>query len=167
MLLYSVAFSNDGKTLASGGADGIVKLWDVAARKESKVFKPPTNEKGNPAPPPGGVTGVVFTPDGKRLVSIQDRFVRLWDVTTGNQIKAMGPTLDDLYGLAVSRNGNLLATSGYAGYVTLWDLAAGKQRVSHKLKAFGAYCIAFTPDGKSVVTGHDNHHCYVSPVSAP
>jgi hypothetical protein len=42
----------------------------------------------------------------KRLVSIQDRFVRVWDVKTGKQVKEMGPTLDDLYGLAVSRDGN-------------------------------------------------------------
>ena len=59
------------------------------------------------------------------------------------------------------------ATSGYAGHITLWDLVGGKKSASRKLKAFGAYCIAFTPDGKSVVTGHDDHRCYVHPFAAP
>ena len=43
----------------------------------------------------------------------------------------------------------------------------GKPIMSKKLKAFGAYCIAFTPDGKSLVTGHDNHNCYVTPIEGP
>ena len=97
----------------------------------------------------------------------QDRFVRLWDVKTGTQAKEMGPTPDDLYGVAFSRDGKALATSGYAGYITQWDLGAGKKVASRKLKAFGAYCIAFTPDGKAVVTGHDNHKCCVNAFSAP
>jgi WD40 repeat protein len=93
--------------------------------------------------------------------------VRLWDVKTGAQVKEMGPTPDDLYGVAFSRDGKSLATSGYAGHITLWDLGAGKALASRKLKSFGAYCIAFTPDGKSVVTGHDNHTCYVNALGAP
>jgi WD40 repeat protein len=97
----------------------------------------------------------------------QDRYVRVWNVKDGIQVKQMGPTPDDLYGVAFSRDGKALATSGYAGYITLWDLAAGKKVAERKLKAFGAYCIAFTPDGKSVVTGHDNHHCYVNSLGAP
>jgi WD40 repeat protein len=116
----------------------------------------------------GTVTGVVFTPDGKQLASIGfDRFVRLWSVEGGVEVKKLGPASDDLYGLAFSRDGKALATSGYGGYITLWDLGAGKKLASRKLKAFGAYCITFTPDGKSVVTGHDNHHCYVTALTAP
>ena len=46
------------------------------------------------------------------------------------------------------------------------DLAEGKAVWTRKLK-FGAYCVAFTPDGKAVVTGHDNGSCYVTPLDAP
>ena len=148
--------------LASGGGDGVIKLWDVPGQKELKSIKLPAS------PITTVVTGVVFTPDGQQLVSIgQDRSVRVWDVKTGKQVKEMGPTPDDLYGLSISRDGNWLATSGYAGYITLWNLAGGKKAASRKLNAFGAYCIAFTPDGKSVITGHDNHHCYISTLHAP
>ena len=111
---------------------------------------------------------MAFSADGNNLLSIgQDRLLRVWDVKAGTETKKLGPTPDDLYGIAFSHDGKALATSGYAGYITLWDLAAGKALLSRKLKAFGAYCIAFTPDGKSVVTGHDDHTCYVHPLAAP
>ena len=91
----------------------------------------------------------------------------VWDVATGMETKKLGPTPDDLYGIAFPRDGKAVATSGYGGYVHVWDLAAGKATFTKKLKAFGAYCIAFTPDGKSVVTGHDNHSCLVTPLTVP
>jgi WD40 repeat protein len=112
------------------------------------------------------VTGAIFTPDSKQLLSIGfDRYLHVWNVATGAEVKKMGPTSDGLYGIAFSRDGKQLATSGYAGNITLWNLAEGKAVQTLKLK-FGAYCIAFTPDGKAVVTGHDNHICYITPLTA-
>jgi DNA-binding beta-propeller fold protein YncE len=160
--VYAVAFSPDGKYLASGGADNLVKVYDVAAAKELKQLK------GHEDP----VTGLLFTADSKSIVSIsQDRTVRIWDVEAGKETKKLGPTEDDLYGIALSPDGKAVATSGYAGWVKVWDLEAGKATFSQKLtampgreKAFGAYCVAFTPDGKALVTGHDNKSIYVTPI---
>ena len=100
-------------------------------------------------------------------IGLLDRYVRVWDVASGRETKKLGPTADDLYGIALSRDGKAVATSGYAGYVNVWDLAQGKATWTRKLKAFGAYCVAFTPDGKALVTGHDNHVCYVTPLPGP
>ncbi len=123
-----------------------------AARKEAKSLKGQQDL----------VTGLAFLPDNARLLSIGfDRYLHLWDTVKGAETKKLGPTPDDLYGLALARDGKTAATSGYGGHVTLWDLAAGKAVETHKL-VFGAYCIAFTPDGKAVVTGHENGHCYVT-----
>src|SRR3954454_9249851 len=67
----SVAFSPDGKMLASGSNDETIKLWDVQAGKEHATLKGHTNE----------VTSVAFSPDGKTLASASlDGTVRLWDV---------------------------------------------------------------------------------------
>src|SRR4051794_14908780 len=70
--VISVAFSPDGKTLASGGAS--VKLWDVASGKNTVTLKGHT----------AAVTSVAFSPDGKTLASGSwDKTVKLWDVASG------------------------------------------------------------------------------------
>jgi WD40 repeat protein len=162
--VYSVAFSPDGKQLVSASADGTVKVWDVVGQKELKTLKPPDMPKTGVVIPPAAVTGALFTPDGKQVVSIgHDRFVRLFEVASGNEVKKLGPTEDDLYGVAFSRDGMMLATSGYAGHVKVWNLAEGKATFAKNLKPC-AYCVTFTPDGKALVTGHDNSICYVTPV---
>jgi WD40 repeat protein len=82
------------------------------------------------------------------------------------ETKKIGPTPDDIYGVALSRDGAALATSGYGGNLNVWNLADGKATFSKKIK-FGPYCIAFSPDGKALVTGHDNSLCYITPLEAP
>ena len=109
-------------------------------------------------------SGVVFGPDNATLYSIGfDRHVRVWDVAGGTEKAKWGPTPDDLYGISLSRDGKQLATSGYGGNVTVWNLADGKPAFTKKLK-FGAYCVIFTPDGKALVTGHDDKNVYVTQI---
>jgi len=72
--LWCLALSSDGKTLASGDAEGTIQVWDVTAGKELAAFK------GNR----GWVACIAFSPDGKTLASGgADRVIRLWDVPKG------------------------------------------------------------------------------------
>ena len=124
-----------------------IKIWDVMAQKEVKTLKGPT----------GAVTALAYAPDGTLLSIGQDRTFRVWDVNAGKETKTLQQTpdkQDDLYGLAVSPDGKSVATSGYSGWLTVWSLADGKPTWAKKLPAPCAFCAAFTPDGKSVVTGH-------------
>ena len=75
--VWGVAFSPDGRTVASAGQDQAVKLWEVATGREIRTLLGHSAE----------VDGVVFSPDGRRLVSVsEDRTVKLWDPDTGQEV---------------------------------------------------------------------------------
>jgi WD40 repeat protein len=185
-----VAYSPDGQTLASGGNDGTILLWDVSAVSSAAVAvrQPLGSINGRLSGHTRGVQSVAFSPDGQTLASGGgDNSIILWDVSatlnTGVASgKALGPPLaehsDVVQSVVFSPDGRTLASGSRDGTILLWDVSAALDRGLATGQPLGVakgrlaghldwvQSVAFSPDGQVLASGSKDRTIMLWDVSA-
>jgi WD40 repeat protein len=155
-ILSAVAFSPDGKILASGSEDGTIKLWEVATGRQIVSLTAHA----------GVVGDVAFSPHGKLLASAGgDRTVKLWDVAVlperPRQIATLRGHTAGVMTVMFSPDGRTLASASPSGgtnrfgpgEVKLWNVGSRREIATLKEYLAGRLSLAFSPDGKLLATG--------------
>jgi WD40 repeat protein/transcriptional regulator with XRE-family HTH domain len=154
--VQALAFSPDGRTLATGSWDGAIKLWDLengtlSGGQVSLLWM------GQHA---SSIQRLAFAPDGRTLASGgDDATIRLWDAHTGMHLQTLSGQSSPVYALAWSLDGSLLASGSFDGSIRLWEMqGAQAAQLDSTMRIFTGHTdlvwsVAFAPDGRTLASG--------------
>ena len=152
--VLKVEFSPSGDILVSGGSNGNIYYWDLKTGNPIRTIAVHTDR----------IENISFSKTGDKLVSSDaDDIIRLWDVSTGSLLKTITPNRNT-YSVKISPDGNTLASS-HLRAVILWNVSTGElinMATGHSRAIYG---LAFSPDGKTLISGSHDHTMIVRKIN--
>lgn len=160
-LIWSVAFTRDGRYLVSAGADKLIRVWDLETGRTVRTLR---GQIG--AGYEGTIYAMALSPDGQWLAAggwthqeCAGRCgdIRLYNFITGKIVTLLKGHTNSVFSLAFSPDSRYLVSGSFDKNAILWDVK--RQHQLHILQGHtdAIYAVAFTPDSKRVVTGSDDH----------
>jgi len=152
----SIAFSPDGRRLASSTGDKTVQIRDVESGQEL----------GTLATHSYGVYATAFSPNGKWLASGgKENTVKLWELATGRELRTLDPNGGFVNVVAFSRDSKLLASGNLSGGITLWQVDTGLRSGSLAGHSGSINALDFSPDGKWLASASGDQTVKLSDVA--
>lgn len=145
--IYDLAFSPDGKLLASASGDSTVRIWNIPEGNLNKVIQGHTSH----------VFSVDFRSDSQRIVTAGgDRTARVWQVNSGAEVAVFKGHTEEVLGAAFSPDGSRVASVGDDGTVRIWQAASGNETQLIQHGADGVFAVDFHPNGRLIAVGAAN-----------
>lgn len=141
--VWNVAFSTDGKQVASCSGDGTVKIWDASSGEEKLTLKGHTDT----------VWSVAFSSAGGLIgTGSHDRTAKVWDASSGRETLTLRGHTGEVIGVAFSPDGRRIATTSDDRTVKLWDASSGQETLTFRGHSATVYSVAYSPDGNRIAS---------------
>jgi WD40 repeat protein len=142
--VWSVAYSPNGQTLASGSWDNTIKLWNV---KTGNLLQTLTGHSKD-------INSVAYSPDGQTLASASnDNTIKLWNVKTGNLLQTLEGHSYSVNSVAYSPDGQTLASGSDDNTIKVWNVKTGKLLQALTGHSDSVWSVAYSPDGQTLASG--------------
>ncbi len=142
--IVGLAFSPDGKRLASTSLDGTLRIWSLTPGEETVAVSGPGSIYG---------TRVVYSPNGEEFASNGgDGTATIWNAITGEPRLVLNGHAQEVVNMAFSPDGRRFATGSLDTATIVWDTSTGKPLITLSGHAGGVRDIGFNPDGSLIVT---------------
>ncbi|MFB2917913.1 CHAT domain-containing protein [Aerosakkonema funiforme] len=155
--VWSVAFTPDGRTLASGSWDGTIKLWELRTKELKNTLNGSSSwfgmvesflQQGKE------IQGIAISPDGQILASGgKDKTIKLWRLNSGELRSTLTGHSEEIFSVAISPDGQTVASGSADNTIRIWNLHTEKLLCVLTGHSDTVYSIAFSPDGQTLVSG--------------